>query len=114
MDIASGSTSVPPPQAEAPEASGQLRLYISGSTPNSLRAQQSVRGEINAMGGRRQRLGLQLIDVFAGTKRAIADGVLVTPTLIAQFSGRRVVIVGDLSDRAALRSVLEGYAEATG
>jgi circadian clock protein KaiB len=93
--------------AEGPEPPCQIRLYIAGSTPNSLRAQRSLRDATDAMQDAAERLDIQVIDVFKGPKRAIADGILVTPTLIAQYGGKRVMIVGDLSDSAALRSVLD-------
>jgi len=95
---------------EGGESLGQVRLYIAGSTPNSLRAQQSLRDAIQAMNGLAKLLDIQVIDVFKGPKRAIADGILVTPTLIAQYAGKRVTMVGDLSDAAALRSVLDACA----
>lgn len=92
---------------------GHIRLYIAGSTPNSLRAQQSLRDATSAISDTAARLTFEVIDVFKGPKRAIADGILVTPTLVVQHSGERVVMVGDLSDAAALRSVLEACARAS-
>ncbi len=96
---------------------GQLRLYIAGSTPNSLRAQQSLRDALGALTEPATGLSVDVIDVLKGPKRAIADGILVTPTLVALYSDKRVMMVGDLSDAAALRSVLEacvGAADDTG
>lgn len=89
---------------------GWVRLYIAGATPNSLRAQQSLREATSAMQEAAERLDIEVIDVFKGPKRAIADGILVTPTLVAQYSGKRVMMVGDLRDAAALRSILDACA----
>jgi circadian clock protein KaiB len=97
----------------AARPAGYVRLYIAGSTPNSLRAQQSLRDALSAMADTAMRLTIEVIDVFKGPKRAITDGILVTPTLVALHSGKRVVMVGDLSDAAALRSVLEACARAS-
>ena len=94
-------------------AVGLIRLYIAGSTPNSLRAEQSLRDATDLMKDASIRLNIEVIDVFKGPKRAIADGILVTPTLIAQYSGKRVMMVGDLSDAAALRSILDACAHAS-
>ena len=98
----------------AGEPSGQVRLYIAGSTPNSLRAQQNLRDATDAMTDAVAHLNIEVIDVFKGPKKAIADGILVTPTLIARYAGKRVMMVGDLSDAAALRSVLDACAHDLG
>jgi len=103
----------PASPVERREPLGQVRLYIAGSTPNSLRAQQSVRDATDAMKDAAMRLSIEVIDVFKGPKKAITDGILVTPTLIAQYSGKRVMMVGDLSDAASLRSVLDACAQAS-
>jgi hypothetical protein len=92
-------------------AAGNIRLYIAGLSPNSLRAQQNLRDATNAMNDPAVRLNVEVIDVFKGPKRAIADGILVTPTLIAHYSGKRVVMVGDLGDASALRSILDACVE---
>jgi circadian clock protein KaiB len=97
---------------EAAEPSRHIRLYIAGLTPNSLRAQQNLRDATHAIRDAAARLNVEVIDVFQGPKRAIADGILVTPTLVAQYSGKRVMMVGDLSDVAALRSILDACAGA--
>jgi circadian clock protein KaiB len=96
----------------ATETGSTIRLYIAGSTPNSLRALQSLRDATSAMNDAACLISIDVIDVFKGPKRAIADGILVTPTLIAQYAGKRVMMVGDLSDAAALRSILDACAHA--
>jgi len=98
---------------EAIEPLGFIRLYIAGQTPNSLRAQQNLRDATCAIKDAAELLNVEVIDVFKGPKRAIADGILVTPTLVAQYSGKRVMMVGDLSDSAALRSILDACASAS-
>jgi circadian clock protein KaiB len=85
----------------------QLCLYIAGSTPNSLRAQKNLLAALDIIAKTAKRPSIEIIDVFEGPKRAIVDGVCVTPTLIGRLSGKRIVMVGDLSDAAALGSILD-------
>jgi circadian clock protein KaiB len=93
---------------------GQIRLYIAGQTPNSLRAQQNLHDATEAMKDSAVLLNVEVIDVFKGPKRAIADGILVTPTLVAHYSGKRVMMVGDLGDASALRSILDACVDFPG
>jgi hypothetical protein len=92
-----------PDTGSAPPASCVLRLYVARGTPNSVRAEQNLRSALSAMGGRGDSFGLEIVDVFTRPKLAIADGVIVTPTLFARRSGARHVILGDLSNEAKLR-----------
>ena len=84
-----------------------LRLYIARSTPNSVRAQQNLATVLETLPERTASLEIETIDVFAQPKRAIVDGVVVTPTLIAVGAERRVVLMGDLADRDHLRRMLQ-------
>jgi len=111
MNINGGNAATASP--ENPERVGHVRLYIAGASPNSLRAQQSLREAMSEMQGSAARLDIEVIDVFKGPKRAIVDGILVTPTLVAQYSGKRVMMVGDLRDATALRSILDACAGAS-
>jgi hypothetical protein len=52
---------------------------------------------------------LEIIDVFSQPKRAIIDGVVVTPTLIGTASARRVVLMGDLADQDHLQRTLQEF-----
>ena len=95
--------------ANAPtsEQPARLRLYIARSTPNSVRAQQNLATVLGALHQRTSALEVETIDVFAHPKRAMVDGVVVTPTLIAVAAARRVVLMGDLADSDHLRRMLE-------
>ena len=84
-----------------------LRLYIARSTPNSVRAQHNLATVLDELGDRMKSLEVETIDVFAHPKRAMVDGVVVTPTLIAVAAARRVVLMGDLADSDHLRRMLE-------
>jgi hypothetical protein len=89
--------------AAAPPPSCVLRLYVARGTPNSVRAEQNLRSALSAMGGRADFFGLEIVDVFTRPKLAIADGVIVTPTLFARRSGARHIIFGDLSNETKLQ-----------
>jgi hypothetical protein len=85
----------------------QLRLYIARSTPNSVRAEQNLGAVLASLGADRASLVPEVIDVFANGKRAINDGVIVTPTFIVVRGDKRYTLVGDLSDVSQLRALLE-------
>lgn len=89
------------------ERNAKLRLYVARSTPNSVRAEHNLASALDRMPEREPSFTLEIIDVFAQPKRAITDGVVVTPTLIGSAFGRRVVLMGDLSDQAQLYRILQ-------
>ena len=85
---------------------GLLRLYVAGSTPNSARAESNLLAAIKEMDAGGGRLELEIVDVFTHPKRALTDGVIVTPTLIGIVANGRKTIMGDLTDSAKLRLLL--------
>lgn len=107
-----------PPRAMSPIPSRappvQLRLYIARSTPNSVRAEHNLAAALEGFDAGLVRPDLEIIDVFTQPKRAIVDGVVVTPTLVGSASGRRVVLMGDLADRLHLRQMLEQLSASDG
>jgi len=87
----------------------RLRLYVTGSAPNSQAALTNVR----ALRATLQFAELEVIDVLAWPELALDDDVLVTPTLVKLSPRPTCRIVGDLSDwRSVLSSlgVLEDVA----
>jgi circadian clock protein KaiB len=102
----------------APNGSGaacrvrKLRLYVAGSSPNSARAQQNLATALGGLVESADRFNLEIIDVFTEPRRAIRDGVIVTPTLIAIWPAGRSVIMGDLTDTAQLSGLLATLAAA--
>ncbi len=84
----------------------RLRLYVAQSTPNSVRAEANLSAVLDELYNTRTVLSLEIIDVFTQPKRAITDGVIVTPTLIALSVTKRVVLMGDLTDRVQLEGML--------
>jgi hypothetical protein len=90
-----------------PDSRGtQLKLYVAGATPNSERARQNLEAAISATASD-PGYTVETIDVLGDARRAVVDGVIVTPTLIAIGPKRPLVMIGDLSDRQKLEGFLE-------
>jgi circadian clock protein KaiB len=103
---ASGSTAKTGSTAAADTESPlfRLRLYIAGTLPNSLQAQENLRSICDAhVPG---RYTLEVVDFLAEPRRALEDGVLVTPTLLRLAPEPQRVVVGSLSDRDAVANAL--------
>lgn len=84
----------------------RLRLYVAGNAPNGLAALSNVKAALQEL-GRTDDVELEVLDVFDGVERALADGVLVTPLLIRIQPTPPVRVIGSLSDRGHLRMVLD-------
>jgi circadian clock protein KaiB len=80
-----------------------LVLFVVGSSPRSMLAIENLTAALAERPATDFRVAI--IDVFEAPERALADGVLVTPTLFAPAVARR--LVGDLSDAKLLRYFLE-------
>jgi hypothetical protein len=94
--------------ADAAKTTGAwLRLYVAGGTPNSARAEENLKAALGEMTGTSDAFEVQVIDVFKSAKRALADGVIVTPTLIGGGPVERLVIMGDLTDGTKLKLMLK-------
>jgi circadian clock protein KaiB len=78
-----------------------LRLYIADNAPNSLLAITNL--EAICKEHLENKFRLEVIDVLETPLRALADGILVTPSLTKVSPSPRANIVGNLSDK---RSVL--------
>ena len=73
-----------------------LRLYVAGNSPNSLRAIANARAicaEHFASGH-----GLEIVDLLEHPRRALADRIVVTPTLLRLLPLPVQRVMGDLSD----------------
>lgn len=81
-----------------------LRLYVAGSSRNSTEARRNLQAIVSGVPD--ASLDIEVVDVCKFPERALADGVLVTPTLIRLFPRPVQVIIGDLSDRDTVRAVL--------
>ena len=83
-----------------------LRLYIAESTPNSVRAMQNLAAVMDGLEGCAVAPELEIIDVFTQPRRALTEGVIVTPTLIGLAGEKRIVLIGDLGDLNQVRRAL--------
>ena len=73
----------------------RFRLYVADDAPNSLRALANL----NAICRQHlpDRHAIEIVDVFREPKRALADAILMTPTLVKLSPGPVRRIVGTLS-----------------
>jgi len=73
-----------------------LRLYVAGGAPNSLQAIANLKAICaeHLKGGHR----LEVIDILDDPRRAMAEGVLVTPSLAKLSPLPAAMVVGNLSD----------------
>jgi circadian clock protein KaiB len=82
----------------------QLRLYVAGSGPRSLRAVQNIRRVCESeLAG---RYSLEVVDIYKEPRRAAEDQIVAIPTLIKQAPGLVRRMIGDLSQTALLRQGL--------
>jgi len=81
-----------------------MRLYVADSAPNSLKAIANL--EAICKEYLQDNFELEIIDVLEFPQRALADGVLVTPSLAKVSPSPAAKIVGDLSDRRNVLQVL--------
>lgn len=74
-----------------------LRLFVTGTTPRSLRAIQNIRAlcEEKLQG----RYDLEVIDIYQHPDRAKPEQIVVTPTLVKKLPLPFRKIIGDLSDK---------------
>jgi len=81
-----------------------LRLYVAGTSPRSVRAIQNITRLCEAeLPG---RYDLDIIDVYQQPARASADQIVAIPTLVKQVPLPRRMLVGDLSQENQVRKAL--------
>lgn len=83
-----------------------MRLYVAGNAPNSVRALANVRAicdEHFAAGH-----DLEIVDLLEHPMKALADGIIVTPTLIKLFPAPVMRLIGTLSDTNQVLLTLGG------
>ena len=74
-----------------------LRLYVTGKTPNSLRAIANLKELCDQyLPG---RYDLQVIDIYQQPGLAEEDQIVATPTLVKELPPPLRKLIGDLSDR---------------
>lgn len=90
----------------APEAGRYvLHLYITGATPNSVRAVRHIKDLCEQyLAGRYE---LTVIDIYQQPMLARSERIVATPTLVRSQPLPRRVLIGDLSDRARVLAALD-------
>jgi len=84
-----------------PQIRHELRLYVAGTTPKSLRAVQNVKRICDAeLPG---QYTLEVVDVYKEPGRLARDQVVAIPTLIKLAPGVVKRLIGDLSQEAQVR-----------
>jgi circadian clock protein KaiB len=83
----------------------QFRLYVAGSLPNSVQAQANLRAicEEHLPGDH----AIEVVDFLEEPARGLADGVIVTPTLVMLEPGPKRTVIGTLADEGAVLRALE-------
>jgi circadian clock protein KaiB len=77
-----------------------MRLYIANNAPNSVRAVANLAAICKEYLG--DKFKLEIIDVLEHPLRALADGVLVTPSLAKISPLPSAKIVGDLGEKSTV------------
>jgi len=105
-------------EAEKPGENWELRLYVAGQTPKSLKAFANLKKicEEHLKG----RYRIEIIDLIENPKLARGDQILAIPTLVRKLPPPIRKIIGDLSDTEKvlvglnLKSVNRGIGESGG
>jgi circadian clock protein KaiB len=81
-----------------------MRLYVAGTAPNSVKAIANLQ----AICRRYLKNGykLEIVDVCEHPRRALADGVLVTPSLAKVSPAPTSNVIGNLSDTHSVLAAL--------
>ena len=81
-----------------------MRLYVVNSAPNSLLAIANL--AVICKEFLQDNFKLEIVDVLAEPLRALADGILVTPSLAKLSPAPAANIVGNLSDKSSVMRAL--------
>lgn len=81
-----------------------FRLYIAGDTPNSAQATANLQAICRAHLSDRHEI--EIIDVFRDPKRALADGIFLTPMLLKLCPAPVRRIIGTLGDTPTVLQAL--------
>jgi circadian clock protein KaiB len=82
----------------------ELRLYVAGTTPKSLRAVQNLKRICEAE--LPDDYHLEVVDVYKEAARLALDQVVAIPTLIKFAPGEVKRMIGDLSQESQVRKGL--------
>ncbi len=86
-----------------------FRLFVAGDEINSATAKASLdRICSEDLEGDCQ---IEIIDILRDSRRALAEGILVTPALLITGPGLRTVVLGNLADAEKVRAALQHGSE---
>jgi DNA-binding response OmpR family regulator len=94
----------PPPSAPASGGRVELTLYVSPTSPPSIKAQRNMEKLLERL--RRLEIDFEVLDPAREPERAEKDKVVFTPTLVKRRPAPPVWILGDLSDPAVVTDLL--------
>jgi circadian clock protein KaiB len=81
-----------------------FRLYIAGDTQNSTQARNNLAAICrDQLAGQHE---IEIVDVLKEPKRALADGILMTPTLVKLVPAPSQTIIGTLSQTETVLQTL--------
>lgn len=81
-----------------------MRLYIANNAPNSVQAAANL--EAICKEHLKDAFKLEIVDVLEYPERALADGILVTPSLAKVSPSPATRVIGNLSDTASVLRAL--------
>ena len=84
----------------------RLRLYTAGDAPNSLRAVANLRAICNEHFAARH--DIEVVNLLEHPARGLADGIIVTPTLLKLGPLPVQRVIGSLSDTMQVVGTLNG------
>lgn len=87
-----------------------MRLYVAGSAPNSVKAIANL--EAICQRYLKDAYRLEIVDVCVHPQRALAEGVLVTPSLAKLSPVPTSKVIGNLSDTGSVLAALGLHAGA--
>jgi circadian clock protein KaiB len=82
----------------------KFKLFVAGDAPNSVQARSNLATLCRAHLA--DRYEIEIIDVFRQPKRALVDGIFMTPTLVKTAPGHVCRIVGNLSQASVVMEAL--------
>ncbi len=92
------------PASEPPQPRLVLRLYVTRGATNSVHALANLKDICQKHYA--NRFDLDVVDILVEPRRALADGILLTPTLVKLSPAPQARIVGDLSQTEKVLHVL--------
>jgi circadian clock protein KaiB len=93
------------PKVKAKSVTLRLRIYVAGNAPNSRRAIANAKAicEEHFAAGHE----IEIVDLLKDPERALADGIVVTPTLVRLVPLPVQRVIGNLSDVRQVLLALE-------